>query len=48
MGKLAWIKVIAQNWGTISKLVGEAFRARRKGQELPERTRQAADPQVTA
>jgi radical SAM superfamily enzyme YgiQ (UPF0313 family) len=48
MGKLAWIKVIAQNWGTISKLVGEAFRARGKGQKVRERTRQAADPQVTA
>ncbi|HTG15508.1 MAG TPA: radical SAM protein, partial [Blastocatellia bacterium] len=48
MGKLAWIKVIAQNWGTISKLVGEAFRARGKGKKVREQTRQAADPQVTA
>jgi radical SAM superfamily enzyme YgiQ (UPF0313 family) len=48
MGKLAWIKVIAQNRGTISRLVSEAFRSRGKGKEVRERTRQAADPQVTA
>jgi radical SAM superfamily enzyme YgiQ (UPF0313 family) len=48
MGKLAWIKVIAQNRSTISKLISEAFRARGKGQKVRERTRQAPDPQVTA
>ena len=47
MGKLAWIKVIAQNRRTISKLVSEAFRAPGKGQKVQERTRQAPDPQVT-
>ena len=29
MGPLAWVKVIAQNWGTIFRLVKEAFSARR-------------------
>jgi len=46
MGKLAWVKVVAQNWRTIYKLAREGFLGRRpldQAPELPSHADAAAD-----
>jgi radical SAM superfamily enzyme YgiQ (UPF0313 family) len=47
MGKLAWMKLLAQNRRTIFKLVREAFNAGSKSRELREGTSQARDSEMT-
>jgi radical SAM superfamily enzyme YgiQ (UPF0313 family) len=47
MGKLAWIKVIAQNRRTILKLVGEGLRIKRKKRDWPEVADQTVDLERT-
>ncbi|HKQ08778.1 MAG TPA: radical SAM protein [Blastocatellia bacterium] len=47
MGKLAWIKVIAQNRRTIFKLVGEGLRINRKKRDWPEVAEQTVDLERT-
>ena len=43
MGKWAWLKVIAQNWRTIFKLVRAGLKSRRQASSLPESVSQTAD-----
>jgi radical SAM superfamily enzyme YgiQ (UPF0313 family) len=43
MGKLAWLKVVAQNWRTISKLIREAIFGRRSFRDLEDLSTATAD-----
>ena len=45
-GKLAWVKLLAENRGVILRLIIEALEARREARRMPEATSPVPDPEV--